>query len=355
MSAERNLNDTELLSAYLDGQLTIDERSALEARLQHETDLRRQLALLRATVDLIRELPQLAAPRDFTLTRQMLSAGRTNRRVYTFSLLSAAAAVVLLFVGFGLLTMRTQSAVSRTMSQIGNNLEPDVVSSQIALLPTQTAISTQSRPTSSAEPGFFAQEDQTLRGADLESESAGEQAQPTQISLSQMMMTSTAPAGAIQVAPPMAEAADELDDATTSTTEEETAEDGRLRDTQQAQSEDESLPAPAFPSDAMAQQPSQEGAGGMLAFQATTAPPTSTIRPTLLPTRTSLPTETASNTPSRTPTQTNTATATITPSPPPPDPTVRAEPTDMLALVLIAAAVILLLAAISAVIIHRQR
>ena len=59
--------DLELLSAYLDGALSGRERAALEQRLSHEQALREVLDDLRATVALVRGLPTLHAPRDFTL------------------------------------------------------------------------------------------------------------------------------------------------------------------------------------------------------------------------------------------------------------------------------------------------
>lgn len=59
--------DLELLSAYLDGELSETDRAALEQRLAAESDLRRTLDELRATVRLLHALPPLKAPRDFTL------------------------------------------------------------------------------------------------------------------------------------------------------------------------------------------------------------------------------------------------------------------------------------------------
>lgn len=63
------LNDTdlELLSAYIDGQTTDTERTALEARLEHEPALRRGLDELRTTVQLVNELPTERPPRSFTI------------------------------------------------------------------------------------------------------------------------------------------------------------------------------------------------------------------------------------------------------------------------------------------------
>lgn len=62
-----NDNDIELLSAYIDDQLSAGERSTLEVRLEREPALREALAELRATVELLHELPVLPPPRSFTI------------------------------------------------------------------------------------------------------------------------------------------------------------------------------------------------------------------------------------------------------------------------------------------------
>jgi hypothetical protein len=59
--------DLELLSTYLDGELTDREKEKLEQRLAREKTLRATLDDLRETVTLVRDLPRLKAPRDFTL------------------------------------------------------------------------------------------------------------------------------------------------------------------------------------------------------------------------------------------------------------------------------------------------
>jgi anti-sigma factor RsiW len=127
-----NGNDLELLSAYIDGALSDAERAALEARLQTDAELRRELARLRATVDLVKTLPTLPAPRNFTLTRQ---AARRPSFVTsaTFSALSTAAAVILLIVGVALYGVRSQnsSAISPILAT--------QASDQVALAPTETS------------------------------------------------------------------------------------------------------------------------------------------------------------------------------------------------------------------------
>jgi hypothetical protein len=62
----------ELLSAYLDGELSERERQFLEARLAQDPTLRAELRALRQTVSLVQELPQVAAPRNFILSKSMV-------------------------------------------------------------------------------------------------------------------------------------------------------------------------------------------------------------------------------------------------------------------------------------------
>ncbi len=57
----------ELLSAYIDGEVTSDERGLVEAHLASCEACDRDLATLRQTVVLLRQMPQVVAPRPFTL------------------------------------------------------------------------------------------------------------------------------------------------------------------------------------------------------------------------------------------------------------------------------------------------
>ena len=57
----------ELLSAYVDGEVTAEEAREVEELLASSEDARRELAEIRATVDLVRGLPELEPPRSFAL------------------------------------------------------------------------------------------------------------------------------------------------------------------------------------------------------------------------------------------------------------------------------------------------
>ena len=111
--------DYELLSAYLDGALTESERTALESRLRDDRELRQELDALRATVQLVNQLPLRKAPRDFTLTAAMVRPTAPRWLIFpasaAFSALSAAAAVILIavsaFVLLGLIEAHAVFAV----------------------------------------------------------------------------------------------------------------------------------------------------------------------------------------------------------------------------------------------------
>ncbi len=62
-----NDRDLELISAYIDGQLSAEERREVERRLDNEANLRLAYEELRATVQALRDLEPVRPPRSFTL------------------------------------------------------------------------------------------------------------------------------------------------------------------------------------------------------------------------------------------------------------------------------------------------
>ncbi|MBO9341454.1 MAG: zf-HC2 domain-containing protein [Roseiflexus sp.] len=62
-----NDRDLELISAYIDGQLSAEERREVERRLDDEADLRLAYEELRATVQVLRDLEPVRPPRSLTL------------------------------------------------------------------------------------------------------------------------------------------------------------------------------------------------------------------------------------------------------------------------------------------------
>src|SRR5258708_5867857 len=135
----RDLNrKLELLSAYLDGALSSSERTQLEARLQQEPDLRAALDDLRQTVQLIRAVPKLALPRNFTLDPAKYRR-RTPwwARFGMFQVVGAiGAAASILIIAFGLLLF-TNSASPNFGAASGGAAPQNVAALQPPIAQTQ--------------------------------------------------------------------------------------------------------------------------------------------------------------------------------------------------------------------------
>jgi hypothetical protein len=93
--------DWELLSEYIDQQLSPGKQSKLELRIQREPELRSALEDLRRTRYILRSAPRLKAPRNFTLKPHMVPQRKPSRVYPFFQLASAMAAVLLLLVFVG--------------------------------------------------------------------------------------------------------------------------------------------------------------------------------------------------------------------------------------------------------------
>lgn len=93
--------DIELLSAYLDGQLSPSESSRLETRLKLEPELVSVMDDLRTARGYLRQLPQRRAPRNFTLTRKMVGQNPPLPRTYSVFRFTTAIATLLFFLTYG--------------------------------------------------------------------------------------------------------------------------------------------------------------------------------------------------------------------------------------------------------------
>ena len=90
------------LSAYLDGELNPADSQVLVARLQQEPDLRAQLEKLRRIKLTVGYLPHLRAPRNYTLTPEMVAVRKKKTTPFLASFrLASALAAILLVVLFG--------------------------------------------------------------------------------------------------------------------------------------------------------------------------------------------------------------------------------------------------------------
>lgn len=99
MRAQINVNDAILISAYLDGQLSPDEKQRTETRLASDPAFKQALTELAYTRRLMWSLPKKHAPRNFTISPQTV-----KRPVYqpwlrpALSFVSVAAAVMFVVV-----------------------------------------------------------------------------------------------------------------------------------------------------------------------------------------------------------------------------------------------------------------
>ena len=97
--------DLERLSAYLDGTLSARETARLEARLRDDLVLRQELEELRETIRVVRSLPMVRTPRNFTLTPGMVGLKERPRAYPVLQFATALATFIFLaVVGVDVLT-----------------------------------------------------------------------------------------------------------------------------------------------------------------------------------------------------------------------------------------------------------
>jgi len=104
-------NDWLLLSAYLDDQLSKDEKRQMDERLQSDPEYRLALETLRRTSSLLRALPVRRAPRNFTLSLKSLPK-RSIPSFFGILQFSSAAAALLLIAVFALDLSQRSSLLS---------------------------------------------------------------------------------------------------------------------------------------------------------------------------------------------------------------------------------------------------
>jgi hypothetical protein len=122
MKPQLSHRDYEQISAYLDGGLKPKERARVEARLQSNDALQAALQEIRKTRSLLRSLPRMRSPRNFTLTPAMVGKPVTRlglypRSYYTLRLSAVLSSVLLVCVLIGdFLTSELRPAMMSTMS-----------------------------------------------------------------------------------------------------------------------------------------------------------------------------------------------------------------------------------------------
>ena len=90
-----------LLSAYIDGKVSVREAEAVRAHLGACDRCRRELDTLRATVELLRQLPELETPRSFALTVAPVEVAPAPRIAWAAGLAASAAGLFLVALLLG--------------------------------------------------------------------------------------------------------------------------------------------------------------------------------------------------------------------------------------------------------------
>lgn len=144
MTTPLSTSDWEKLSAYLDGQLSASEQTRLTQRLEARPELKRALEDLRQTRLILRSAPRRRAPRNFTLTPQMVPQRRTSwfNLVPSLGLTSAFSTLVLII---SLLLPRLQAGAALTAAAPA---APTLAAAALlAPNPATKALDSQSQPT----------------------------------------------------------------------------------------------------------------------------------------------------------------------------------------------------------------
>jgi hypothetical protein len=125
----------ETLSAYLDGRLGGAEKAALEARLNKEENLRRELEEIRTVRDSLRGLPLHQPPRSFILTPAM--AGKPAGKPPVFSPLRLAIGSAL--ATLALVCVLTVDVFSRGAFTLGASAPQALPANESFSVPRQAA------------------------------------------------------------------------------------------------------------------------------------------------------------------------------------------------------------------------
>jgi hypothetical protein len=161
MKSQLSSRDWEYLSAYLDRQLNPKETALLEARLSADPVLSAALGELQRTRNALRSLPRLRAPRNFTLTPQMIGQRSPLRSrpagqlapVFGFASALATFLLILVVVGdvFGILTPAAKP-VAQAPTRSSETTMPPATNLGVEGPVTQQAVLATSEPTLAAAP-----------------------------------------------------------------------------------------------------------------------------------------------------------------------------------------------------------
>jgi uncharacterized membrane protein YgcG len=138
----------ELLSAYLDGEVTAQERARVASHLATCASCRESLQSLRDTVTLVKALPRMPVPRAFTLTEEMVGLRPTRARTPWIAVylrgMSAVAALLLIVLLGGDLFLRSGQPAPQTVAvqwpvEAQPGEQPTRTVEKAAIVPTDAA------------------------------------------------------------------------------------------------------------------------------------------------------------------------------------------------------------------------
>lgn len=98
--SQPSFRDVEMLSAYLDGQLSQVDSTRLESRIKTDPGLRSVYDDLRQSLSLLRKLPVRRAPHNFTLTPKMAGIKPPLPRAFPIFRLASVLAAILFFFSY---------------------------------------------------------------------------------------------------------------------------------------------------------------------------------------------------------------------------------------------------------------
>lgn len=176
----------DLLSPYLDGEVTEEERVLVEQALVGSTELQRELETLRRTVTLLTALPPMPAPRPFTLTEADVKIAIPARKNFFglptwFRGVATLAVVLLCVVAAGSLFWSMQfKRASQPAAEVAN--APKMTAATVA--PEAQSAAAPVQPTATEEPapaGAAAREAPAPAASATEEAMMAAEAAPTQV------------------------------------------------------------------------------------------------------------------------------------------------------------------------------
>ncbi len=150
MKNQLSSRDYELISAYIDNELSARDRAKFELRLKTEPELNRELREIGKTRQMIHSLPRLRAPRNYYIKPTAVPVRPSLRLAPVFGVVSAVASILLSLVVFGSTFLQAGQPVALAPAS-----EPVFQETQSVLMQSQPEVqskATSPEPTTVAPP-----------------------------------------------------------------------------------------------------------------------------------------------------------------------------------------------------------